>query len=109
MGWSHVISSLLRPLGHDYNVKSDLFVGPLAPAAAKHEHAPGLLLARALDFFWGGGGGEGAPGPFPPPTFVNMARKLSLFIEPTHILDVLPLACHLNFPASLCQQNRCQV
>ena len=52
MGWSHVISSLLRPLGHDYNVKSDLFVGPLAPAAAKHEHAPGLLLAQALDLFF---------------------------------------------------------
>ena len=65
MGWSHVISSLLRPLGHDYNVKSDLFVGPLAPAAAKHEHAPGLLLARALDFFLGEGGVRKRQAPSP--------------------------------------------
>ena len=65
MGWSHVISSLLRPLGHDYNVKSDLFVGPLAPAAAKHEHAPGLLLARALDFFGGGRGVRERQAPSP--------------------------------------------
>ena len=74
MGWSHVISSLLRPLGHDYNVKSDLFVGPLAPAAAKHEHAPGLLLARALDFF-GGGKGGGSARPLTPANFCKHGKK----------------------------------